>query len=185
MRRVFLSSTARDLQEYRNAVFEAIQKCDGWHVVRMEDFGARAEMTDEFCRAKVAECNLFVGITAHYFGSSPKGSKKSYTQQEYDAAVETNRPRLMFVAPDDFKLPANLIENASKRKCQRDDCQECRAVVDRPRCGQVALAPARVGRQSIFRSAVQNLEISHRLSGTVRLFGGGTGLGSNLFRLIQ
>lgn len=120
MRRVFLSSTARDLQDYRNAVFDAIQKCDGWHVVRMEDFGARVDMTDEFCRAKVAECDLFVGIMAHYFGSSPKGSKKSYTQQEYDAAVETNRLRLMFVAPDDFKLPANLIENASKRKRQRE-----------------------------------------------------------------
>ncbi|MBM3129709.1 MAG: DUF4062 domain-containing protein [Chloroflexi bacterium] len=124
MRKIFLSSTARDLQEYRSAVFEAIQKCDDLRVVRMEDFGARAEMTDEFCRARVAECDLFVGVVGHYFGSSPKGSKKSYTQQEYDAAIETRRPRLMFVASDDFKLPANLIENASKRKRQRD-FREC------------------------------------------------------------
>jgi hypothetical protein len=120
MRQVFLSSTARDLQEYRNAVFEAIQKCDGWHVVRMEDFGARAEMTDEFCRAKVAECDLFVGIVGHYFGSNPKGSKKSYTQQEYDAAVEINKPRLMFVTPDDFSTPANLRESTKKYKLQQE-----------------------------------------------------------------
>jgi hypothetical protein len=86
----------------------------------MEDFGARVEMVDEFCRAKVAECDVFVGIVGHYFGSSPKSSDKSYTQQEYDAAVETNKPRLMFIAPDDFPIPANLVENASKRKRQRE-----------------------------------------------------------------
>jgi HEAT repeat protein len=53
----------------------------------MEDFGARDKMTDEFCHSKVAECDLFVGIVGHYFGSCPKGSDKSYTQQEYDAAL--------------------------------------------------------------------------------------------------
>ncbi|MBI5303440.1 MAG: HEAT repeat domain-containing protein [Chloroflexi bacterium] len=120
MRKIFLSSTAKDLQEYRDAVFAAIQACDDLHCVRMEDFGARAVMADEFCRAKVAECEVFVGIVGHYFGSSPKGSDKSYTQQEYDAAVETNKPRLMFIAPDDFPIPANLVENASKRKRQRE-----------------------------------------------------------------
>ncbi len=120
MKKVFLSSTARDLQEYRDAVFAAIQACDDLRCVRMEDFGARAEMADEFCRAKVAECDVFVGIVGHYFGNSPKGSDKSYTQQEYDAAVETDRPRLMFIAPDDFPIPANLVENASKRKRQRE-----------------------------------------------------------------
>jgi hypothetical protein len=119
MRQVFLSSTARDLQAYRDAVFRAIQACDDLHVVRMEDFGARAEMTDEFCRRKVAECDLFVGIVGHYFGSCPKGSAKSYTQQEYDAAVEMNKPRLMFVAPDDFPLPAHLSEEEDKRQRQR------------------------------------------------------------------
>jgi hypothetical protein len=87
IRKVFLSSTWRDLHDYREAVFLALQACDDIRVVRMEDFGARDEMTDEFCRRKVAECDLFVGIVGHCFGSCPKGSDKSYTQQEYDAAV--------------------------------------------------------------------------------------------------
>ena len=40
MMKVFLSSTAKDLQEYRDAVFAAIQACDDLHCVRMEDIGA-------------------------------------------------------------------------------------------------------------------------------------------------
>ena len=87
IRKVFLSSTWRDLHDYREAVFLALQACDDIRVVRMEDFGARDEMTDEFCRSKVAECDLFFGIVGHCFGSCPKGSDKSYTQQEYDAAL--------------------------------------------------------------------------------------------------
>ena len=118
IRKVFLSSTWRDLHDYREAVFLALQACDDIRVVRMEDFGARDEMTDEFCRRKVAECDLFVGIVGHYFGSCPKGSDKSYTQQEYDAAVKENKPRLMFLAPDNFPLPADLIEDEDKRKRQ-------------------------------------------------------------------
>ena len=34
---VFLSSTAKDLQEWRDAVAEAIGKLAGFHCVRMED----------------------------------------------------------------------------------------------------------------------------------------------------
>jgi hypothetical protein len=59
---VFLSSTARDLQGHREAAFFAIQKMDGFHCVRMEDFGARDADADTFCRAKVAESDIYVGI---------------------------------------------------------------------------------------------------------------------------
>jgi hypothetical protein len=37
---VFLSSTAKDLSAYREAVYRAIEGLDGYHCVRMEDFGA-------------------------------------------------------------------------------------------------------------------------------------------------
>ena len=69
IRTVFLSSTARDLQEYREAAYKAIEGLDGYHCVRMEDFGARDQEADEFCAAKVAECDLFVGIVGTYTGA--------------------------------------------------------------------------------------------------------------------
>ena len=42
VRTVFLSSVALSLEGYRNAVYRAIERLDGYHCVRMEDFGARA-----------------------------------------------------------------------------------------------------------------------------------------------
>ncbi len=109
-RHVFLSSTARDLGPYRDAVFKAISGLDGFHCVRMEDFGARDWEADDFCRAKVSECDVFVGLIGHLYGSSPPGSKTSFTEREYEAAVEAKIPRLVFMASDDLPMPLKLRE---------------------------------------------------------------------------
>ncbi len=119
MKTVFLSSTAKDLAEYRDAVYKAIEGLDDLHCVRMEDFGARDAMADAFCQEKVAACDVFVGIVGQCYGSCPKGSEKSYTEQEYNAAIATDKPRLMFLAPEEFPLPAKLIETDEKRAKQR------------------------------------------------------------------
>lgn len=101
MYKIFLSSTARDLAEYREAVFQAICRMDGFHCIRMEDFGARDSMADDFCRQKVEECDVVVFIIGLCYGSSPADSEDSYTLQEYRAAVDTKRSRLVFMSPDD------------------------------------------------------------------------------------
>lgn len=109
LKSVFLSSTTRDLIEYRKAVYEAINRMDGYHCVRMEDFGARNSLTADFCQKQVIKCKLFVGITGLCYGIKPRGAKKSYTELEYEAALSGNLPRLMFVAPEDFSVPANIL----------------------------------------------------------------------------
>jgi tetratricopeptide (TPR) repeat protein len=116
---VFLSSTGKDLAAHRKAAGDAINKLDGYKCIRMEDFGARNAMADDFCQAKVKECDVFVGILGHCYGSSPKGSEQSYTEQEYDAAVATGKPRLMFLAREDFPLPPNLREPDERWDKQR------------------------------------------------------------------
>jgi hypothetical protein len=68
---VFLSSAARGLEEYREAVYHAIERIDGYHCVRMEDFGARELESAEFCSKRAAECDIFVGIVGQRYGSSP------------------------------------------------------------------------------------------------------------------
>lgn len=120
MKTVFLSSTGKDLDEYRERAYRAIEGLDGYHCVRMEDFGARDQEFDAFCRARVAGCDVFVCVVGHYRGSSPGGGEKSYTEREYDAACAEKKPRLIFLAPGDFPLPAHLIEEDEKRKAQTE-----------------------------------------------------------------
>ena len=115
----FLSSTGADLRAYREAASLAIQKLDGWKCIRMEDFGARDWDVDSFCRVRAKECDLFVGIIGHRFGDGPKGGKESYTQREYRAARAAKKPILLYLAPDDFSIPANLTEAAWKIKAQQ------------------------------------------------------------------
>jgi formylglycine-generating enzyme required for sulfatase activity len=76
----------------------------------MEDFLARDSDVDTFCRAEVKKCDLFIGIIGFRFGDGPEGTKESYTQREYQAAVEAKLTRLLFLAPDDFLVPASLRE---------------------------------------------------------------------------
>ena len=111
---VFLSSTAKDLQPWRDAVAEAIGKLSGFHCIRMEDFGAVDAAPADLCRKKVAESDIFVGLVGHLNGSSPEGSDLSYTQIEYEEAKRKRKPRLMFMADDDFPLPAGWA--ASRRR---------------------------------------------------------------------
>ncbi len=47
IRTVFLSSTSRELAECREKVIDALQHLDGWDVIHMERFGARAWGADE------------------------------------------------------------------------------------------------------------------------------------------
>ena len=74
---------------------------------------------DEFCRAKVVECDVLVGIVGHFHGSAPEHSEQSYTEREYEAAVGGEKPRLMFISPADFPLAADLVEPDEKREKQR------------------------------------------------------------------
>ncbi|MGA2136128.1 MAG: DUF4062 domain-containing protein, partial [Bryobacteraceae bacterium] len=129
VRRVFLSSTGADLKGYREAAYAALQKLDDWKVVRMEDFGARDWDVDTFCREQVRSCNLFIGVIGHRFGEGPEDSETSFTQREYQAAVDAKVPRLLYLAPDDFAVPANLREPEWKLDAQdafRKRLAECK-----------------------------------------------------------
>jgi hypothetical protein len=115
---VFLSSVSQGLEPYREAVYQAIEGLDGYHCVRMEDFGSRDERVNAACIARVAECTLFVGILGHQYGSV-NDEGRSFSEMAYDAAGAANVLRLMFLAKDDFPVQAHLIETDRKRDLQR------------------------------------------------------------------
>lgn len=113
---VFISSTMGDLKDYRQAVYDAVESLDGYHCIGMERFGARDAAPDEFCAKMATECDLYVGIIGHFYGSSPPGSDISYTELEYDAATEAQRPRLVFLAADELKSLAPEEQPEKKEK---------------------------------------------------------------------
>lgn len=119
MRTVFLSSVGRDLREFREAAFRAIEGLEGYHCCRMEDFGSWDIDPDEFCRAKVGQADVFVGLLGPLYGSvTPAGP--SYTESEFGAAIEHHKRILVFLTADDFPLPSNLIEPDDLRKRQHE-----------------------------------------------------------------
>ena len=114
--KVFLSSTSRDLVDYRAAVIAAVRRLDDWDTIDMESFGARAELPDEVCRQKVRVCDVFVGVLGHCFGGVHE-SGQSFTEREYDEAVVQGKPRLMFLAPKTLEVKAEwLIEDGNLEK---------------------------------------------------------------------
>lgn len=129
--KVFLSSTGRDLKAHREAAFRAIQGLD-LQCVRMEDFYGPAEKIEHFDEKKVADCELFVIVVGLVHGTCPEGSDKSYTELEYEAAVKLKKPCFLFVAPEDFLLPANLYEGDANRERQRRFRESAAGRIRRP-----------------------------------------------------
>ncbi len=67
----------------------------------MEEFGASSETPIDSCLRRLRECDLFIGILGHRYGTvHPSG--KSYTELEYDEAGRLGIPRLMFLAAGEF-----------------------------------------------------------------------------------
>lgn len=113
----FLSSTIRDLAEYRNAAFDSLTR-SGYYPIRSENFPAADWDSNEFCRRKVIESDIFVGILGHCYGSCPPGTEQSYTEREYDMATSLGIPRLMFLASNEVLIPRSALESEENQHKQ-------------------------------------------------------------------
>jgi len=120
VKKVFLSSTARDLAEYRDAAAKAIDAFEGYKCVKMEDFTASDMQAADYCRDRVLECDVYIGILAYNYGSSPAGDPRSYTEIEYDAAAD-RMTRLIFIADakKGFRVDPDMIEPDELRSRQK------------------------------------------------------------------
>ncbi len=118
---VFLSSTGADLSDYRRCIIEQSRGYDWFHLDYMEDWGARNDSAIPFCRTRVEEAHALVALIGSYRGWEPKGDNKrrSITEMEYDWASDAGKPRLMFVAPDDFAGAAPASEGAKAKRQAR------------------------------------------------------------------
>jgi hypothetical protein len=112
---VFVSSTFKDLVDYRKAVMSGFPALDVLYR-GMEFFGARPERARHVITNEVLECDLYVGILAHRYGERETESGLSYTEFEYRLARQNGIPTLCFLIDPDYPVVAATIEEEPKAK---------------------------------------------------------------------
>lgn len=116
--KVFVSSTTKDLGEARNKVCDQLLQLD-IQPHSMDSYTSGPETAKERDDDEVKDCESLVIIVGHLYGESPTGEEKSYTELEYEAAVESSMDVYPFLASDKFPLSPNLREyDATYKKLQ-------------------------------------------------------------------
>ena len=130
MTRIYLSSTDRDLAEYRRAVYDALAKLR-YDVFAVDGQGAADTQSADKRLSTVADCSIFIGIVAWRYGHVPPGETRSITELEYHAAGRHGLSRFVFVLDEDAAWPYRMIEDgegAEKLKEWRKDLVAAHAV---------------------------------------------------------
>ena len=98
--KVFISSTYKDLIEYRSAAIRAVEGTN-YQASKMEVFGARPDEPLHACLKEVEESDLFIGIYALRYGFVPEGADISITEMEYVHAKKLGKLIYCFLLDDE------------------------------------------------------------------------------------
>ncbi len=112
----FISSTYKDLREYRRQVWDTLKRFDV-AVRGMEEFGARTSGPLETCLAEVEQSDVYVGIIAYRLGSIDPETQKPFTLLEYEKAFEQHKEILIYVADDEAAcFPQSVVDQDAKSR---------------------------------------------------------------------
>jgi hypothetical protein len=98
--RVFVSSTYVDMQPYREAIRNALNKAD-CVPYGMERFGAASISPLEKCYEELEKSQIYLCALGMKYGSIDDNTQKSYTELEYEKARELGKPILAFLIDED------------------------------------------------------------------------------------
>lgn len=110
---IFVSSTYIDLKDEREEIRSAIIKM-GHIPVGMEYFPASNRTQWEVIKKLIDECDYYVLIIGGRYGSIEKDSKISYTQREFQYAMDIQKPLLVFILDRNSEHPSNTYAEKSK-----------------------------------------------------------------------
>jgi len=96
---IFISSTFEDLADHRRAVWQLLEDFDA-SVRGMEHFGARPDAPLQTCLAEVEQSDVYVGILAFRAGTIDAETGKSFTQLEYEHALQLGKDILIYMADE-------------------------------------------------------------------------------------
>jgi Domain of unknown function (DUF4062) len=106
-RRVFFSSTGRDLSDYRAAATDVCNEL-GLIPIAMEFWESMGRGATAISLAKLDTCDVFVGFFAHRYGHVEDGDDRSVTEREFDHAAKMDR--ICFVMSQEHPWPMGKIE---------------------------------------------------------------------------
>jgi hypothetical protein len=106
---VFVSSTYRDLAEYREIIRVALET-SGFQFRGMEQFPAQQDPPLQVALNALDECDVYIGIVGELYGSSPLGRVLSYTELEYNHAKARDMYRIILVLSDDAVINRAQVE---------------------------------------------------------------------------
>lgn len=93
---IFVSSTFEDLKKERKKAIEVIFE-RGHIPIALERFSAANKSDLEVIKKVMAECQVYILILGHRYGSIPPGEEISYTELEYELAKQNNLLILPFI----------------------------------------------------------------------------------------
>jgi hypothetical protein len=104
--RVFISAVTRELGSVRKLVKKGLEDND-YHAVEQDNFPPDYRDLVDKLRERIASCDAVVHIAGHCFGAEPPQRpdgtpRRSYTQMEYDLAIELGKPVYVFLTADRF-----------------------------------------------------------------------------------
>ena len=117
---VFISSTYADLVEERKKILDVLLMAD-CIPAGMEAFVATDLEQFEVIKRVIDLCDYYVLVIGQRYGSVNPQTGISYTEMEYDYAIEKNIPVLVFAIDESIELEESKTEsNEDKRKKLRD-----------------------------------------------------------------
>lgn len=108
-----ISSTARDLPEYRRMVMDACLRL-GFRPIMMDHLAGQDRSATEVSVGMVEDADLYLGIFAHAYGSNPDNDARSYTEIEFDKAVDLGITVIPFFVDEDVPWPPRAVDKGEK-----------------------------------------------------------------------
>ena len=107
---IFISSTFTDLKEERKSIIEGLLNAK-YIPAGMEMFAASNDEQFKYIKKIIDTCDYYVLIIGARYGSINPSTGKSFTEQEYDYAIEKGIPVLAFLHDDPYNLPVEKRED--------------------------------------------------------------------------
>jgi len=111
---VFISSTFKDLQDERQEVIQALLELD-CIPSGMELFSAANDTQWEIIKEVIQDCDYYILLLAGKYGSITDDGL-SFTEKEYDFAIEIGKPVLAFTHRDIGKIVSEKTEDTDSGK---------------------------------------------------------------------